>query len=104
MTRSAAGTADEPGTNVAQKRGLNRALLDAGIATLHSMIRYKASSAGGRMIVVDPRNTSRDCSLCGSREDDALGSERYRCSCGVDLDRDHNAARNVLARGLMLAA
>jgi putative transposase len=103
MVRSAAGTVDEPGTNVAQKRGLNRGMQDAAIFALYGMIRYKAASAGGRVIAVDPRHTSQDCSECGGREPDARRRSRYRCSCGADLDADHNAARNVLARGLLAA-
>ena len=103
MTRSAAGTADEPGTRVAQKRGLNRGMMDASISTLYEMIRYKAASAGGRVVAVEPRNTSTDCSECGGREPGARRQERYRCSCGAELDADHNAARNVLLRGLLAA-
>ena len=103
MVRSAAGTADEPGINVAAKRGLNRGMLDASISALYAMIRYKAASAGGRVVRVDPRNTSTDCSECGGREPGARRQERYRCSCGAKLDADHNAARNVLLRGLLAA-
>ena len=103
MTRSAAGTVDEPGINVAAKRGLNRRIADASISTLYAMTRYKAASAGGRVVFVDPRNTSRDCSECGGQDPGARRKERYRCSCGADLDADHNAARNVLARGLLAA-
>ena len=103
IIRSVAGTADEPGTKVAQKRGLNRSMQDASISDLYGMTRYKAESAGGRVVVVDPRNTSADCSECGGREPGARLRERYRCSCGADLDADHNAARNVLARGLLAA-
>jgi putative transposase len=103
MTRSAAGTADEPGVNVAAKRGLNRSMMDASISALHGMIRYKAVSAGGRVIAEDPRNTSNDCSECGGCEPGARRQERYRCSCAAELDADHNAARNVLARGLLAA-
>ena len=103
MVRSAAGRGDEPGTNVAAKRGLNRGMMDAAISALYGMIRYKAASAGGRVVSVDPRNTSNDCSECGGREPGARRKERYRCSCGARLDSDHNAARNILARGLLAA-
>ena len=54
MTRSARGSVAEPGTNVRQKAGLNRALADAAPGRLMSMISYKAESAGGTMIKVDP--------------------------------------------------
>ena len=103
MTRSAAGTTDEPGINVAAKRGLNRGMIDASISSLYAMIDYKAASAGGRVVRVDPRNTSMDCSVCGGREPGARRQERYRCSCGAELDADHNAARNVVLRGLLAA-
>lgn len=103
MTRSATGTVDEPGVNVAAKRGLNRGMLDAAIFTLYGMIRYKAESAGGRFISMDPRNTSTDCSECGGREPGARRRERYSCSCGAELDADHNGARNILARGMLAA-
>ncbi len=103
MVRSAAGTAAEPGVNVAAKRGLNRGMHDAAISALYGMIRYKAASAGGRVMSVEPRNTSTDCSECGGREPGARRKERYRCSCGAELDADHNAARNVLLRGLLAA-
>ena len=101
MMRSAAGTIEEPGTNVVAKRGLNRGIGDASISTLYAMTRYKAESAGGRVIAVDPRNTSQDCSFCGGREPGARKKDRYRCSCGADLDADHNGARSVRIRGVL---
>lgn len=101
MMRSAAGTIKEPGKNVAAKRGLNRGLSDASISTLYNMIRYKAESAGGQVIAVEPYNTSQDCSECGGREAGARKKDRYRCSCGADLDSDHNGARNIRIRGTL---
>jgi len=103
MMRSAAGTVAVPGVNVAQKRGLNRGMNDAAISILYGMIRYKAASAGGRVIAVVPMNSSNDCSLCGEREPGARRGSRYVCSCGADLDADHNGARIVLQRGLLAA-
>ena len=100
MTRSARGTVDEPGTNVAQKAGLNRALLDAAPGKLIQMLTYKAARAGGRIIKVDPKNTSQACSSCGTLVRKALDERRHRCSCGLDLHRDHNAALNVLGRAM----
>jgi len=100
MTRSAKGTLDEPGTNVRQKAGLNRALADAAPGRLISMIAYKAESAGGRMIKIDPRNTSKTCSSCGTVAPKALSVRRHVCPCGTDIHRDHNAAINILERGL----
>ena len=101
MTRSARGTLAEPGRNVRQKAGLNRVLADAAPGSLISMIAYKAESAGGRMIRVDPRNTSRTCSVCSIVDDTQLSRIRYRCGCGIDMHRDHNAAINIRKRGLL---
>lgn len=100
MTRSAKGTLAEPGRNVRQKAGLNRALADAAPGRLISMIVYKAESAGGCMIRVDPRNTSTTCSACDVVDATQLSRTRYRCRCGLDLHRDHNAAINIRKRGI----
>ena len=100
ITRSAKGTLVEPGKNVRQKAGLNRVLADAAPSRLISMIAYKAESAGGKMIKVDPRNTSRTCSACGVVDAAHLSISRYRCRCGLDLQRDHNAAINIRERGI----
>lgn len=100
MTRSARGSVVDLGVNVRQKAGLNRALADAAPGRLIQMIAYKAESAGGKMIRINPRNTSRTCSFCGKVDATQLSKTRYRCGCGLDLHRDHNAAINIRARGL----
>ena len=61
MTASARGTAEEPGSRVWQKAGLNRVICDTGWAALRAMLAYKA----GALLEVDPRNTSRTCHACG---------------------------------------
>ncbi|WP_449411858.1 RNA-guided endonuclease InsQ/TnpB family protein [Methylobacterium komagatae] len=76
LTRSAAGTVDEPGVNVAQKRGLNREILDAAWRRLIEFIRYKAVKAGGGTIVRDPRRSSGECSVCG-----AYAAKPLACLC-----------------------
>ena len=62
MTASAAGTVEEPGRNVAQKRGLNRAILNVGWHQIETMFFYKAH----RVVKVDPHFTSQRCSHCGA--------------------------------------
>ena len=65
--------------------------------------RYKAESAGGWVRKVDPRNTSQVCSGCGAMPEQrlTLSDRTYVClSCGLVLDRDVNAAQNVLQAGL----
>lgn len=100
MTRSAAGTAGLPGTNVAAKAGLNRSILDAGWGILANMIAYKAAEAGRRVALVDPRHTSASCSGCGHvHPEDRVTRGRWRCcACGLDVHADINAARNILHR------
>lgn len=104
MTRSAAGTVDDPGTNVAQKRGLNRAILDAGWGKLVGFVRYKAVRAGGRLILVDARNSSAECRGCGTVAAKPLSLRRHVCPCGADEHRDVNAAGVIRGRGLAAVA
>ncbi|AOG02898.1 RNA-guided endonuclease InsQ/TnpB family protein [Bosea sp. RAC05] len=101
MTRSAAGTVEAPGKNVRQKVGLNRSLLDAAPGRLIQLLTYKAERAGGLVVKVDPRGTSQECSSCGVTVEKKLSMRVHRCSCGTVLDRDHNAALNILNRALV---
>jgi putative transposase len=97
MTRSAKGTTEQPGKNVRQKAGLNRAVLDASFAEFRRQLQYKLAWHGGRVVVVPPAWTSQRCSCCGSLNDPGK-SEIYACAaCGLRIDRDLNAARNILA-------
>ncbi len=104
LTRSAAGTVDEPGVKVAQKRGLNREILDAGWRRLTDLIRYKAVKAGGGVLTRDARRSSGECSGCGAYAFNPLSLRWHACACGVSLHRDLNAARVMLARGLAAIA
>ena len=72
---------------------------DASWSKFISFLRYKAVKAGTRLIEVDPRNTSQDCSGCGARVPKELRDRRHECpDCGLSIDRDLNAARNILHR------
>lgn len=101
MTRSAKGSINEPGKNVRQKAGLNREMLDVAAATFINMLVYKAERAGGQVIKVNPRNTSQICSCCGEIVPKTLADRVHVCACGAELDRDVNAARNILARAVV---
>lgn len=80
---------------------LAKSVRDASWGLLVSMLRYKAAKAGARLIEVDPRNTSRDCSGCGAPVEKELGERWHSCPhCGLSIDRDVNAARNVLHRAV----
>lgn len=72
---------------------------DASWAKFLLMLRYKAACAGRRLIEVDPRGTSQECSGCGMRVEKSLHVRSHEClHCGLTIDRDLNAARNVLNR------
>ena len=100
MIRSAKGTPDAPGANVRAKSGLNRSLADVAPGRLKELLAYKATRAGGQVIEVDPRNTSRTCAACGVIDAASRRAERFRCTgCGHEAHADTNAARNILALG-----
>ena len=78
---------------------LRKEVRDASWGRFISMLRYKAENAGARIIAVDHRNTSQDCSGCGVRVPKTLRDRHhYCCNCGLSISRDHNAALNVLIR------
>ena len=103
MMRSARGLIEKPGTNVAAKSGLNRSLADSGLSQFTKILVDKAESAGRLVVMVDPKGTSQECSGCGTKVKKTLKIRRHKCSvCGLDIHRDHNAARNVLRRGVVV--
>lgn len=95
MARSARGTVDKPGTNVAQKSGLNRSIMDAAWGLLIWCTTYKAEQAGRWVVPVNPSNTSQMCSGCGRIVPKKLGERIHSCECGLVLGRDHNAGINI---------
>ena len=101
MTASAAGTLEQPGTGVAQKRGLNRSISEQTWGMIRHQLTYKAGWAGREMVVVDPRFTSQRCSGCGTVSAEHRQRKRYNCAeCGMTEDADVNAARNILHKAL----
>ena len=81
------------------KAGLNLSILDAGWGQFQQYCVAKAESAGRRVLFVDPRYTSQRCSQCGAIVKKELSERWHSCSCGCALDRDHNAAKNILQAG-----
>lgn len=103
MTRSARGSVEAPGRNVAAKSGLNRSIYDAGWGVLQDMLTYKAEEAGIEVVLVNPANTSRTCHQCGHVAAANRSAEAFRCrKCGHSAHADTNAARNILRLGLSL--
>jgi putative transposase len=102
MMRSSKGTIDAPGTNVAQKTGLNRSIGDAAWGRFAELLTYKAARAGGSVVRVNPRNTSNECSRCHAITPSRIG-DLFEChACGLVMDRDHNAALVIEHRGVVV--
>ena len=60
---------------------------------------FKAEEAGRTVVAVDPAYTSKTCCECGERIENLTLDVRWiNCACGCSLDRDHNAAKNILKR------
>ena len=106
MSASAAGTISEPGRNVRQKAGLNKAILDQGWGEFREQLKCKALWVGGRLIAVPPQYTSQTCPACGHvSKDNRTTQARFACvSCGYENHADVVGAINVLERGQRLLA
>ena len=100
LTKSGRGTTENPGKRVAQKRGLNRRILEQGWAELTEFIKYKARYHGIRLVQVYASGTSQTCSTCGNRDPKSRKGKRFCCTgCHYQADADHNAALNIGDQG-----
>ncbi|MGT4154245.1 RNA-guided endonuclease InsQ/TnpB family protein [Klebsiella pneumoniae] len=101
MSKSAAGTVDEPGRNVASKSGLNRAILDQGWYEMRRQLEYKQRWRGGEVLAVNPAYTSQKCACCGhTAKENRQSQAKFVCTvCGYEANADANGARNILAAG-----
>lgn len=69
---------------------------DAGWGQFLQILEIKAAKAGLRMIAVNPKGTSQNCSGCGAKVPKELKNRIHACPhCGLTIDRDHNAAINI---------
>jgi putative transposase len=81
-------------------RCLAKSIHDAAWTQFASLLAYKAAWAGRRYVAVNPAYTSQDCSGCGHRQTLSFADRTYTCPCcGLVLDRDLNASRNILRLG-----
>lgn len=95
---------DVSSTRLAKTR-MAKSVLDSGWGMLKTMLQYKGAHAGCIVEVVNERYTTQACADCGSltgpKGRTGLVVRAWSCSaCGAEHQRDVNAARNVLARGL----
>jgi putative transposase len=106
MTTSAKGTMVEPGSRVAQKSGLNRAILNVGWYALERMLAYKLEETGGLLIKVPAAYTSQTCACCGHVDARSRESQAIFCctACGAAANADTNAAKTILARAMRVQA
>ncbi|WP_087885757.1 RNA-guided endonuclease InsQ/TnpB family protein [Streptomyces alboflavus] len=101
MTASAKGSAGQPGKNVAQKSGLNRAILDNCAGERRRQLAYKCPQYGSQLIAVPAARTSQTCAACGEVDSESrVGCGRlFACArCGHEDDADHNASVEIEAR------
>jgi len=83
-----------------KNRHLSKSIADVSWNSFLLKLSYKAESAGRTVMKVNPRNTSQECSKCGKIVKKSLSTRIHHClQCGLKIDRDINAARNILSRG-----
>lgn len=82
---------------------LAKSVHDAGWGQFLQLLSEKAESAARVVIAVNPAGTSQRCSACGSVVRKTLAQRWHSCPCGLEMDRDHNAALNILGAGMALA-
>ena len=82
-----------------------RYLYDVSWMQFLGILQAKAEEYGKEVVLVNPWNTSKECSGCGTLVSKPLSQRRHKCpTCGLDIDRDKNAAINILARAKNLAS
>ena len=105
MTKKPKVKEDGKRKNVKQKSGLNRKILEKAPYRLKQMLEYKAKLYGKTLIAI-PQNkkfaSSKICSNCGKKNEDLKLSDRtFNCKhCSLSIDRDVNAAKNLVLWGL----
>jgi putative transposase len=86
--------------NMVKNHKLAKSINDAAWAQFAQWLQYFGKMYGKTVVSVAPVYTSQDCSTCGNTVKKSLSIRTHICSCGAVLDRDHNAAKNILAKGL----
>src|SRR6476661_5963672 len=89
--------------NMVKNHKLAKSISDAAWSQFAQWLQYFGKVYGKTVIAVAPMYTSQDCSACGNAVKKSLSVRTHVCSCGAVLDRDHNAALNILAKGLKQA-
>jgi len=83
--------------NLVRNRHLSKSILDSGWGLFKQYLTFKAGNAGREIRLVNPAYTSKCCSNCSAEfQNFDLSTRWVKCGCGLSLDRDHNAAINIL--------
>jgi putative transposase len=91
--------------NMVKNHKLAKSISDASWYQFTQWVAYYAQLHGIACVAVPPHFTTQDCSNCGARVEKSLSTRTHKCPhCGTVLDRDHNAAINILVKGLMMIA
>ena len=87
--------------NMQKNHCLAKSIADVAWNLFIAITENKAEEAGSRVILVNPRNTSQMCSRCGMIVKKTLSDRVHTCPhCGLMMDRDQNAAINIMRLGL----
>jgi putative transposase len=89
--------------NMVKNHKLAKSISDAAWSQFAQWLEYFGNMYGKTVIAVPPQYTSQDCSSCGNTVKKTLSTRTHICDCGATLDRDYNAARNILVKGLKQA-
>jgi len=86
--------------NLVKNNCLSKSINDAGWYEFRKWLEYFGTKYGRITIAVAPNYTSQNCSSCGAIVKKSLSQRTHICQCGCQLDRDHNAALNILNQAL----
>ncbi len=86
--------------NLVKNHCLAKSINDAGWYQFRQWVERFGQKMGKVTIAVPPHYTSQECSNCGTIVKKSLSTRTHKCACGAELDRDFNAAINILRRGL----
>jgi putative transposase len=95
---------DLPVKNMLKNHKLAKSISDAAWSQFARWFRYLGKVYGKTIVVVAPQYTSQNCLNCGNTVKKSLSVRTHICGCGTVLDRDHNAALNILAKASLKAS
>jgi putative transposase len=87
-------------SNMVKNHCLAKSISDASWYQFRMFLEYFGKVFGRITIAVNPAYTSQECSSCGAIVKKSLSTRSHICKCGCEMDRDHNAAINILNRGI----